>query len=335
MSIADLLEDYFESTADARRAVGERRHRHVGRTPLAGHRVRDGAPQDRRRRRRRARLVGLPRGRHGRRSPQRWPPRPRSFGARSAPTRRSSRSCVRDGRVDGVVLAGGERDRPRHVVVTTAHPKIAFLAAARPRASCPTTSSTTSSAGTPAAGTVKVNLARRPAARVHREARLRPRGARRHDRAGPIARRGRDGVPGRGRRAARRRRRSPTSASRRCSTRRSRPRAITSCRCSPSGCRTSGPTSRMPAELDAYADRVIATGRRGRARIHRVDPAPQGDRPARDGARVRPDRRQHLPRRAVARSAVPHAPGAGLRRLPHADRAACTRPVRRPTAAAA
>ena len=51
-------------------------------------------------------------------------------------------------------------------------------------------------------------------------------------------------VSRRGRRAGGSRDRSPTSASRRCSTRRWRPRAITSCRCSPSGCRTSGPTSR-------------------------------------------------------------------------------------------
>ena len=48
--------------ADAGRAVGERRHRHVGRTALAGHRVRDGAPQDRRRRRRAARAWGFPEG---------------------------------------------------------------------------------------------------------------------------------------------------------------------------------------------------------------------------------------------------------------------------------
>ena len=37
---------------DEGRAVGERRHRHLGRPPLAGHRLRDGPPQDRRHRRR-------------------------------------------------------------------------------------------------------------------------------------------------------------------------------------------------------------------------------------------------------------------------------------------
>ncbi len=48
-------------------AHGERRHRHVGRPRLAGHRLRDAPPLDRRRRRRPPRLLGLPGGRHGRR----------------------------------------------------------------------------------------------------------------------------------------------------------------------------------------------------------------------------------------------------------------------------
>ena len=47
--------------------------------------------------------------------------------------------------------------------------------------------------------------------------------------------------------------------------------------------------------------------RPGRARLQGVDHAPRRRRPARDGAGVRPDRRQHLPRRAVAGAAVPHA----------------------------
>ena len=51
--------------ADARRALGERRHRHVGGAAFGRHRVRDGAPQDRRRRRRRARYVGLSARRDG------------------------------------------------------------------------------------------------------------------------------------------------------------------------------------------------------------------------------------------------------------------------------
>ncbi len=69
MSIADLLDEYFESPQMTRRARRERRDRHVGGPALGRHRVRDGAPQDRRRRRGTARLVGLPRGRDGRGEP--------------------------------------------------------------------------------------------------------------------------------------------------------------------------------------------------------------------------------------------------------------------------
>ena len=59
--------------------------------------------------------------------------------------------------------------------------------------------------------------------------------------------------------------------------------------------------------------------RRARAGVHRLGPAPAGDRAARDGTGVGADRRQHLPRRALGRAAVPHAAGAGVRRLPHPD----------------
>ena len=51
-------------------------------------------------------------------------------------------------------------------------------------------------------------------------------------------------------------------------------------------------------------------GGRG-AGVHRLGSAPAGHRPARDGARVRTGRRQHLPRRADARADVPCRPAAG------------------------
>ena len=60
-------------------------------------------------------------------------------------------------------------------------------------------------------------------------------------------------------------------------------------------------------ELDAYADRRDRHLRPGGAGLQGVDHAPRRRRPARDGGGVRPDRRQHLPRRAVAGAAVPHA----------------------------
>ena len=59
--------------------------------------------------------------------------------------------------------------------------------------------------------------------------------------------------------------------------------------------------------------------RRGRAGVQELDPAPRRHRSARDGARVRADRWEHLPRRVVAQSAVPPASGGGVRRLPHTD----------------
>ena len=55
------------------------------------------------------------------------------------------------------------------------------------------------------------------------------------------------------------------------------------------------------------------------AELQGLDHRLPGDRPLRHGAGPGPDRREHLPRRAQRRSAVPHASGAGLRGLPHAD----------------
>ena len=89
------------------------------------------------------------------------------------------------------------------------------------------------------------------------------------------------------------------------------------------------------AELQAYADRVVDLFDQVAPELQAVDPAPAGDRPLRDGAHLRPDRRQHLPRRAQPRPAVLQPAGAGLRRLPLPDRRACTRRTRPPTRAVA
>ena len=51
MSIADLLDEWFEYAGGQGSAVRQRHHRHLGRSVRAGHRVRDDAPQHRRRRR--------------------------------------------------------------------------------------------------------------------------------------------------------------------------------------------------------------------------------------------------------------------------------------------
>ena len=98
------------------------------------------------------------------------------------------------------------------------------------------------------------------------------------------------------------------------------------------------------AELDAYADRLVARMDDVAPGLRRLGAAPPGDRPVHDGARVRPGRRQHLPRRADRRAAVPRPTGRRLRRpadpdpravpgrLGHAwrrRRHRCTRPQRR------
>src|SRR6476619_4396292 len=59
--------------------------------------------------------------------------------------------------------------------------------------------------------------------------------------------------------------------------------------------------------------------RRARARVQGLDPPYAGDRALRDGTRVGADRRQHLPRRALGRTAVPSAARARIRGLPDAD----------------
>ena len=111
---------------DARRAVGERRDRHVGRAALAGHRVRDGPPQGRRRRRWLARARGASPRAGWAASPRRSPRPARSFGAEMRVDAPVARILVEGGRVTGVVLPSGEELRAP-TVVTTVHPKIAFL----------------------------------------------------------------------------------------------------------------------------------------------------------------------------------------------------------------
>ncbi len=71
------------------------------------------------------------------------------------------------------------------------------------------------------------------------------------------------------------------------------------------------------AELAAHADRVLAPGGSGRARLHQLRTAPPGDRAAPDAGGVRPGGREHLPRRAVARPDVPRPARCGLRGPAH------------------
>ena len=65
-----------------------------------------------------------------------------------------------------------------------------------------------------------------------------------------------------------------------------------------------------------------------RAELQGCGDRPPGDRAVRHGAGPGAVGRQHLPRRAQRGSAVPHATGAGLRRLPHADQGPVPRLLR-------
>src|SRR6266508_3143155 len=159
---------------------------------------------------------------------------------------------------------------------------------------------------------------RRPAARVRRPAWLRPADPRRHHRARRVAGRHGGRVPGRGRGPA------LGAAVRR--------------HLHPLGVRPDAGPGRPPRRLDVHpvgaarlggqADGRGAGGPRrpgrrplrgGRPPPHRLGPVPPGDRAVPDGARVRPGRREHLPRRAVGQPALPHPPGRRLCRLPHPD----------------
>ena len=81
-------------------------------------------------------------------------------------------------------------------------------------------------------------------------------------------------------------------------------------------------------ELDAYAQRIFDGYNELAPNFTRLDHRLPGDRAVRHGAGPRPDRREHLPRGALRRSALPHAAGARVRRLPHADQGPVPRLVR-------
>ena len=110
---------------DQGRAGGQRRHRNVGRAVRTGYRLCDGSSFDRRCRRRPARQLGLPRGRHGcgLRRDRALGPRLRSRDPHQAqgPATRSSATEGYTARC----WTTATRYAP--LVVTTLHPKTAFL----------------------------------------------------------------------------------------------------------------------------------------------------------------------------------------------------------------
>ena len=124
-----------------------------------------------------------------------------SFGATVRTDASVARIDVRDGRARGVVLESGEELRAE-VVIAATHPKITFLDQIDARGA-PRRLRRDDHAVEDAERDGQGQRRGRPAARVHRQAGLRPRGARRHDRARRDPRRHRRRVPGRGRRTRR------------------------------------------------------------------------------------------------------------------------------------
>ena len=128
---------------------GQRHHRHLGRTVRARHRLRDGPPLDRRRRRRPARKLGIPRGWHGRGvggdravGPQlrrRDPHQRKGFPRADRAVARSAAWCS----------TTGKRSPHRWWSPRCTRRSPSSTTSRRPN--CPTTSSATSSTGRPAA----------------------------------------------------------------------------------------------------------------------------------------------------------------------------------------
>ncbi len=228
-----------------------------------------------------------------------------------------ARIDVRNGRVRGVTLASGEELRA-DVVVAATHPKITFLEHIEP-AVLPTDFVERIERWRSRSGTVKVNVAvdRLPefTAKPGFDPEVHGGTIVLAESLDDIEGAFQDAVAGRAARAAVRRHLHPE---------RLRPHARAGGQTRGVDVHAVGTAHLRRGAGSDRARRVRRSGdracRRGCARLHGFDPAPTGHRAVRDGARVRAHRRQHLPRRAVARPDVPHAPRAGLRRLPHPDR---------------
>ena len=233
-SIADLLDDYFEST-DCGRARS-RGHRDLGRAAFAWHRVPDGAPPDRRRRRRRARLVGVPGGGMGGLTAA-IAKAARSFGAESVPgPGRPHPTSRRPGHRRGARAAA--RSSPPRSWSTTGIRRSRFCACSS-AASCRRTLSATSSGGTPV-GNGQGQPRRRPPPRIRRQAAV----------STPRSTAARSSLPARSTRS-RRRSRTPSPAGRRPAVRR---------HLHPLGVRLVARPRRPPRRLDVHASGSPSSG---------------------------------------------------------------------------
>ena len=238
----------------------------------------------------------------------------RSFGAEIRTDARVNRTMVSNGRVRGVVLENGE-EILAPVVVTTLHPQRAFLDHVA-SSELPDDFVKDIERWKTRSGVVKINLAlsELPNFTADPGTDL----AEHHTGSVEMApsieymeRAFQDAREGRGRRAAVQRRRDPHHL-RQDAVPRRHPHHVAVHPVGPEGVERD-PARRGPRGLRRPDDRLL---QRGGPQLQGVHPPPRRGRPLRDGARVRAHRREHLPRRALARAAVPHAPGARLRRLP-------------------
>ncbi len=233
----------------------------------------------------------------------------RSHGAEVRLNARVARILVEDGTAAGVVLENGDEIRAR-VVVSTLHPRTAFLDQVG-REHLPDDFARDIEHWKTRSGVVKINLALAELPDFIADPGSQPAGAS-HRLGGDGAQHGlhRASVPGRpgGKPAVR-----PFSDG-------VIPTAFDQT-LSPAGTHimslftqwVPADWSEQPhtAELEAYADRMIDCYNELAPNFKAADPAPRHRRPVRDGAGVRPGRRQHLPRRAVPGAVVPHAAGPG------------------------
>ena len=183
-------------------------------------------------------------------------PAARSHGAEIRTGARVARMLVAGGQASGR-CAGQRRGDPRRVVVSTLHPRTAFLDQVG-RENLPDDFVRDIEHWKTRSGVVKINLAlaELPDFTADPGSNLQEHHTGSVEMA-PTHGLHRAGVPGRPRgpagRAPVQRRRDPHRVRQDARARRAR----TSCRCSPSGCRPTGTSEPHTAELEAYADRMI------------------------------------------------------------------------------
>ena len=293
MSIADLLDDWFESP----QIKGALAVNGVIATEArgAGHRLRDGAPLDRRRRRRPAGSWGFPEGGMGAVADA----IASALLPATASTIRTGARVARiavapgSGRATGVILDSGE-ELTAKVVVTSSAPQDRLPRPRRPRGTCHRGSRDDIEHWKTRSGVVKINLALAELPDLTANPGAKP--------ALPPHRLGRDGaVDGLHRACLHRRARGPPRPSARSPTASSRPSfdlhpfarghshhvAV-----HPVGPGRLERPSRTREELEKYADRVIDVHNEVAPNFKGAYPAPRRRRPLRHGARLRAHRRQ-------------------------------------------